>query len=124
MRLRLGFISNSSSSNFVISRNKNLSEKTQIILEIDLACEAEQIIRTNQDVKDYILERCAEYDENELEKIFLEDEYLKQLYDRMIESINSGNIIYVMEVEYHEPEHQAMIENRLDNCVVLNSEDF
>jgi hypothetical protein len=54
MKKRIGFVSNSSSSSFILSSEKD--KNTKISLEIDLSNLTDNIIKTKEELDEYFLD--------------------------------------------------------------------
>jgi hypothetical protein len=81
MKIRNGFVSNSSSSSFVVA----VKDTTKIKLEIDvdLADYADKIIATEQELKDYF--------EYEYGDDYLEDSWAADKFKDCLRAIEAGN---------------------------------
>lgn len=90
MKTRIGFVSNSSSSSFIIAAKPMQSLKAK--MEIDITRYVQDEIATIKDLEEYILEEHA-YNETDIKKV-LEDDYAKSEYDMIYEYIQKGFIVY------------------------------
>jgi hypothetical protein len=81
MKIRNGFVSNSSSSSFVVSAPPNVPLKIKI--EVDIEQYANDTLKTLNDVKKYIEEQWGDVSKN------LEE------YDELKAEIEKGNWVYV-----------------------------
>jgi hypothetical protein len=84
-KIRTGFVSNSSSSSFIISAKKGVPLKTTI--EIDLKTLIESKIENTQQLSDYIV---AEFGED-----WKEDKYATDQFAALLKAIRNGEIVYV-----------------------------
>jgi len=86
MKIRNGFVSNSSSSSFIVSMNKGEDYKATITFEVDLAEMGSKIENIEQ-----LLEYSKEnwYYNGEM------DDYDKERYDKMKSMIEAGKIVIV-----------------------------
>ncbi len=92
MKLRSGFVSNSSSSSFVISAKKNADLK--VTVEISLT--PDNVLETEADLEEYILNEYGTSDQTL--KQLLEDnetEYVSEQYEQYLKEIKKGNVIYI-----------------------------
>jgi hypothetical protein len=110
MKIRSSFVANSSSSSFIIavkdfSKIEISPEWIQPMIKkvFNKLLNGDQysdIVKLNEYFKDRYLSRNAT--DEDLKEALQEDEYLKSLYDRCIESINKGYIVVFKEVDYHD----------------------
>jgi hypothetical protein len=90
MKTRQGFVSNSSSSSFIISTNKG--EKPKITIEIDIENYSTEI-RNKEDLDKYFI---GEYGYGDtLEEIFEDDYNLKEGYESCLLELEKGKYIYL-----------------------------
>jgi hypothetical protein len=91
MKTRTGFVSNSSSSSFVISAKKNATLKVNI--EITLSPHA--TLKTKDEIKEHLMDEHAS--PNQTWEQFIEDDdgYALQRYDEWSAEIDKGNHIYI-----------------------------
>ena len=96
MKIRTGFVSNSSSTSFAVSSKNEDDAKITISFEIDLSKYASYILKTKEEVNKYYME-CRDYrDFNDIEKFIKEsDEIFIKEYKDCIEEIEKGNVILV-----------------------------
>ena len=92
MKTRTGFVSNSSSSSFIIAAKKR--DKLTVTVEINLGDFVTEIISTEKELVAYILERNGE---ETLEEA-LKSEYTKEQYDQMLAAIKAGKEVYIGDV--------------------------
>jgi hypothetical protein len=95
MKIRNGFVSNSSSSSFFAIINNKKETKVTLSLEIDLDSYAREYIKTIDELNFYFKCNYGLKQNEEIDKILKEDEYLKKNYSRMKKAINQGKIILV-----------------------------
>ena len=105
MKTRLGFVSNSSSSSFVIS-TKGRAPKIKVTLEVDLASLTAVTLRTVEDVRKYFIE-CYGCGPNtsisspeDLSDYWAKDygEGSRERFTGFCEAIKRGETVYVCEV--------------------------
>ncbi len=92
MKTRTGFVSNSSSSSFIVAAKPGQSLIASIKHGIDLTRYVKDVIVTIKDLENYMLEEHA-YNGIGLDKV-LEDEYAKEEYNMIYEYIQKGLIVY------------------------------
>ncbi len=97
MRIRRGFVSNSSSSSFVLSTDLTKDLKINITLEIDLNHYAECVAKTEDEVREYIAEEWC-WGGSQLDDILATNESLREIYDASIAAVKAGKIVVFGEV--------------------------
>ena len=116
MKYRKGFISNSSSSSFIISTK---SDKEKIKVEIDLIEFIEncgeygesgltRIFRTENDILKYIKEY---YCYDSIEEFIEDDEDQQEKINEMKQQINEGNIIICCDIGYDKTSQFKVLKN-------------
>lgn len=83
MKIRTGFVSNSSSSSFIVGI-KNGQTKITVPIEIDLQKYKRTIIKTKEELKEYITDQYE-----------LSEPYALDLYEKALESVNNGETILI-----------------------------
>lgn len=110
MKLRNSFVTNSSSSSFIIS-SKSKDNKIQLILEVDLDKSADKKITTIEELNEYA-DYNWDYNPNDPKS----DDYMKEEYDKMKKAIEDGNILFELwgSNESDDPLQQFIYYNGLD----------
>jgi hypothetical protein len=96
MKTRLGFVSNSSSSSFIITKKnykKGKPLKATLAVEIDLSDMIEEVITTKEELDNYIVDQYGWGEYNTLEKILEGNEFRKSKYEKYLSLINEGSSI-------------------------------
>ena len=93
MRIRGGFVSNSSSSSFVLASDKPLDELT-MTFTFKLLPTVESTLRTEDEVHKYAFERWS-WGGKALGEIFREEPSAKVTYEKMIQAVREGKSIFV-----------------------------
>jgi hypothetical protein len=119
MRKRRGFISNSSSSSFIISAPK---EQTTInlTLEVDLDKTGEKI-ETEEELREYIFDNFRNSQNDTLEDIIKNDEYAEDIYKKCLAAVLKGDYLWVLTGSSEDIEDAAsivMYENSLSDLKV------
>jgi hypothetical protein len=92
MKNRYGFVSNSSSSSFILAVNKDVEEITAII-KIPLSDICNNTITTVKELRNYIFERYGFKDQT-VEDV-LKEKYVKDVYDKGLKQLNQGKVLKV-----------------------------
>lgn len=91
MKTRTGFISNSSSSSFIVGL-KNGQTKITISIEVDLKKYSTKTIKTKEELDEYFIDQ---YGYKTIRALLLDDKYLCELYDKIVESIQKRETILI-----------------------------
>lgn len=90
MKIRSGFVSNSSSSSFVVAVKKGKTSKVTLELEVDLTDYSRKILSNKDDVLKYMKDY-YDYEEDESSN----EDYVNTTYKTLMEHINNGNEVIV-----------------------------
>jgi hypothetical protein len=92
MKIRNGFVSNSSSSSFIISGNKDkLKNKIIITVEMDISSLIRKRVHTEDELKKYFIDEY--YLDNTNFEEDLRDEGFLPLYDKCLNEIKKSNSV-------------------------------
>ena len=97
MKIRNGFVSNSSSSSFIIAAK---DEPLKVVMEVDLNSFSDKI--TTKQELEYKIKSTYGWDKATLKEIFEDDEWLEENYIKALEAIEAGKIIYWGSASYNE----------------------
>lgn len=117
MKVRLGFVTNSSSTSYMIAyKTEELSEKN--FLEMFMEHFSYNIIKDEDSLKHYFLDDYGYDDFNEM----LEEE--GDRYNNYLEKIKAGYCIAFLSVDYDNEEFMEFIEKLNDgkNIIILDTE--
>lgn len=90
MKRRAGFVSNSSSSSFIISKKED--KELKVMVEMDLSKCVDKKLKTKKEVDEYILDR---YGWNcTLQEVLDDEEYVAEIYHEMLAAIDRGEVVY------------------------------
>lgn len=118
MKLRNGFVSNSSSSSFVLELNPN-NNKIEVVTTIDLEDRTEEKISTLDELAEFydgIYGHWSDCDYDSLEHMLEEEGGLEE-YLKMKESIENGNTLAVIDIDNQETTLKNAIAT-VDNCLM------
>ena len=87
-KIRTGFVSNSSSSSFIISSK---TEKPKMTLSISIEDIVDYTAVTEADVNHFFLEQ---YGYDTIEEMLAEADYFQEPYDKAIQAIRNGDTVY------------------------------
>ena len=93
MKIRNGFVSNSSSSSFIVSCKDKKSAKIKVELEVDLYDHADDKITTLKELDGYFIDRYGWGGDTTLEAIFEDNEGLKEDYIKAKKAIECGELV-------------------------------
>lgn len=94
MKIRCGFVSNSSSSSFAISAK---DERVKVMMEVDISQLVDEVISTQKSLDRYIIDGYG-YGSNSLEKILFDYESVKEFYDNASREIAKGKKVLICRV--------------------------
>ncbi len=117
MKLRTGFVSNSSSSSFVIGAPQGDTPKLTISVEIDLADFSEYQIDTVEQLDAYYKEEHC-WGPHTLEDIFEDDPQILAEYNKVKALLEAGNTVFCGTVsnEYDKPISMYLYNRRLQTA--------
>ena len=119
MKKRIGFVSNSSSSSFIISHEKKETLRGKITLELDSM--KDTTIETIEELQDFFMDEygfssCETFEEL-YKELIEEDDWYKNKYERMESEINNGRAVSVFTVsnEDYDGYSEALYNNGVDD---------
>lgn len=136
MKVRNGFVTNSSSSNFVIAYKsanaipvKAFPKMVKYILESTgeyHQTEKAEIIRNIDSYNEYFLDRYGYNNDQTIQDIINEDSRLQEIYDSAIDYLNAGYAIAIKRVDNWDEDISGLIRemNDKDNFIILEDDEY
>ena len=118
MKYRTGFISNSSSSSFILGIKGDTTE-VELRVKVDLL-EYGELISTEEGLENFYLDEYGDHNEDTIEQLFISEEYLKETYDLAAEYIRNGSKILIGNVSTD----GGAVEDLLCNMGFPESDDY
>ena len=114
MKIRNGFVSNSSSSSFIVAVDNEEDTKVKVSVDVDLK-DYGTVIRNIEELDEYFKKR------HYIEKLEEMDEYLKESYNNCKNVIHNGKIIVDGSFSSEgDPLESFLCENGLGNLDIEN----
>lgn len=92
-KIRTGFVSNSSSSSFIVVGKKG-NDKAKVTLEIDLKELSSSVANTLDELNSHIVFEYGYGDVDTVEEVLNEDWFSKDKYEQLVKEIEAGNTVY------------------------------
>lgn len=87
MKIRSGFVSNSSSSSFVISADDQ--DTTEITIRVDISNFISKRIKTKEELLEYMIDEYG----HKTEESILSDSYCGDIYSKSLQEIDKGKVV-------------------------------
>jgi len=100
MKIRIGFVSNSSSSSFMVAAKDNEKLKGKIMVTIDLEDNIETTISNEEELRDWLIKEhcCGEkYKTMTIPQLLeeMDEFYVNEQVEKMQEQLDNGNKIFI-----------------------------
>lgn len=115
MKIRNGFVSNSSSSSFVLSKPKEGGGQVTIEIELNLEELISRKIYSKEELDDYYYDEYC-YGGYSLSDILDGDDYLNKQYSNSLKAIENGKVLYIGRVgnDYGDPISEFLYSHGFD----------
>lgn len=120
MKIRSDFVTNSSSSSYVIAYKglntphpsiKSLNKMIEIVLFSDGGCETTrgEKVRTIDELDSYMVDTYGYSDLNTIDKLLSADSYAKKIHTECVKALNDGYTILFKDVGYSDETLSALL---------------
>ncbi len=117
MKIRNGFVSNSSSSSFIVAAT---GEPIKAVMEVDLSTLATKIT-TKKELDSKVISEYG-WSKAKIKEIFEDDEWLEENYNKALEALEQGKVVYWGQASYNETDDP--IEFMIGNGGLSNIENI
>lgn len=92
-KIRMGFVSNSSSSSFIVSGKKG-KDKAMVAIIIDMKELSNGIVETLDELNAAIVWEYGYGEADNVETILAKDWFDRKVYEELVKEIENGNVVY------------------------------
>ena len=128
MKIRTDFVTNSSSSSFIVAITIDETHKNIIVALVE-ATEYNDTdkgikVSTINELNSYFIQKRG-YDAETIDEILERDNYTKQQYDKTLVEINNGKIIIFKDIDYNADalvQFIRILEKEDDNIIIIDED--
>ena len=108
MKIRTGFVSNSSSSSFIVATKGDTPLVAELRIEVNLKPMIHSSISTIEELEEYIKDEHG-YEYENLKQLLENDDYVRRIYDKAKPLVENGYTIHLGSASDEEDAEEAFI---------------
>lgn len=102
MKVRADFVTNSSSSSYIISAKLTDNEDVTILLENILNSISHYTVSNKEELDRFIIDEYSYGSIDTVEKIIEDDSYVEEKYNKLLEAINNNESLHFYNIDYED----------------------
>lgn len=100
MKVRNGFVSNSSSSSFIISVPSSVGKGGKIMVEVDPSKVFDTVITSKEELDKWVVDQYGWGGVTDVEKILADEDWVQERYAEMLKTVERGDVVLQGDFEY------------------------